>query len=508
MVHRITKQGFPYRKRRYLVVNLDKGSFSYEELDRKTGRNTMGGRALALELWDRWSEPSVQEKTLFDEGNPIVIAPGCCSTVLSLPAQGYAIVTKSPVTGNIAIGCGSGPFSDAFSAVGVDAIVFLGRQNRLCLVEITDSSIAFHVDETLHGLRTEEVADEKISGQGHILSVGPAAERGVPEASVLCDGENVGREGIGLVFAQKNVKGVFLRGSGEKRKSYSDGEAAFFSQSLSRVPAPPNPYDAGARGGWIALSGFSDFTDGRLWAIRKATDRWVKRIALGPNLGLFSSARIDALLDICDSIGLDPISAGMVLANEISQGKVDKEHLGEELGKLGKDASLGLFDRGDGVGLLPFDLRAVPGMALLSTLGDDIVPCRLLQDHVKGRDAARFILMEQLLCRVGQSLGLDEIHSIKPKREWKLMVLAAEASEGHPCTVEDLLALGMRTMEKEKEIAVRLRARTSLPVPRFFQVEPMQGDKEGRVVRIARLADDYGLAYDQAREMLVSTRSR
>lgn len=88
------------------------------------------------------------------------------------------------------------------------------------------------------------------------------------------------------------------------------------------------------------------------------------------------------------------------------------------------------------------------------------------------------------------------------------MVLAAEASEGHPCTVEDLLALGMRTMEKEKEIAVRLRARTSLPVPRFFQVEPMQGDKEGRVVRIARLADDYGLAYDQAREMLVSTRSR
>ena len=52
MAGSVTFEGFPYRSRRYLVVDLDHERVEFCPLDPETGRSLVGGRLLAMWLWD------------------------------------------------------------------------------------------------------------------------------------------------------------------------------------------------------------------------------------------------------------------------------------------------------------------------------------------------------------------------------------------------------------------------------------------------------------------------
>ena len=193
---------------RILIVDLEAGEVSEDELDEDLVAEKIGGAGITKALYEEYQD---------DE--PIVMGTGLLTGTL-YPASALAMITaRSPVSGNVCHAPVTYHAGIELKYAGFDYVVVKGRSNTPVylwihdgVADISDASELWGKDlwETTDALR-RTLGDDLIQ----VLGIGPAGEGGSDIAQVGVNYWASGdRFGFAKLFGQKNLKGVALRGMG------------------------------------------------------------------------------------------------------------------------------------------------------------------------------------------------------------------------------------------------------------------------------------------------------
>jgi len=134
-------------------------------------------------------------------------------------------ITKSPLTGTIAIANSGGHWGPQFKATGHDLIIFEGKADKPVYLYINDDEVEIRDAEHIWGKtvsETTKILQEEFEGC-KVLSIGPAGERLSLIAAIMNDVDRAaGRGGVGAVMGSKNLKAIAVKGT--KKVSLFDEE--------------------------------------------------------------------------------------------------------------------------------------------------------------------------------------------------------------------------------------------------------------------------------------------
>lgn len=191
-----------------LIVDLESGETTNEDLELDLMEKCLGGAALNLDLYQKYADR-----------DPVVLGTGLF-TATFVPASCLGIATfKSPLNQGISHVPLTWQTGVELKLTGFDFVVIMGKSEKPVriwlhdgLADIEDSSDVWGKDtwETVDSLR-QTYGDDLIQ----LLSIGRAGENRLPGAQVSENywGSN-DKTSLGAVFGEKNVKAVALRGLG------------------------------------------------------------------------------------------------------------------------------------------------------------------------------------------------------------------------------------------------------------------------------------------------------
>ena len=111
--------------KRILHVDLSTGKTEIEPLKEEMAKKYIGGIGLGMGLFLDKSKPGTDP---FSPKNPLIFVTGPLSGTMAPSAgNGYAVVSKSPLTGGIAESKAHGFFGAELKRAGYDAVIFTGR---------------------------------------------------------------------------------------------------------------------------------------------------------------------------------------------------------------------------------------------------------------------------------------------------------------------------------------------------------------------------------------------
>ena len=191
-----------------LIVDLESGETTNEDLEIEMIENSLGGAALNLDLYQKYADR-----------DPVVLGTGLF-TATFVPASCLGIATfKSPLNQGISHVPLTWQTGVELKLTGFDFIIIVGKSEKPVriwlhdgLADIEDSSDVWGKDtwETVDSLR-QTYGDDLIQ----VLSIGKAGENRLDVAQVS---ENYwgskDKTSLGAVFGEKNVKAIALRGLG------------------------------------------------------------------------------------------------------------------------------------------------------------------------------------------------------------------------------------------------------------------------------------------------------
>jgi len=192
-----------------LRIDLANMRFYAEEPEDSLLHSCIGGRGLAghylfPEVTRNWDDPAM----------PLLLFTGPLVDTASPTSGRMTIMTRSPLTGTVGDTSVGGNLGTFLKKAGWDGVIITGKSDFLCGIEIDGKNVSITDASHLRGMNTGELS-QHIKGKGAIAAIGPAAEKGVLFSSVMIDGRfAAGRNGIGCVFASKNIKYLRVNGSG------------------------------------------------------------------------------------------------------------------------------------------------------------------------------------------------------------------------------------------------------------------------------------------------------
>lgn len=190
------------------------GEKSIENTPEDLVRDYLGGRGfVARLLYDRLvpgTDPLGPE-------NIVVVASGPLSGHL-LPGSGKThFGALSPATGGYGDSNMGGHFGPALKYAGYDCLVIEGMAEKLSTIVIDNEDIRVIPDEGLQGkgaITAEKELKERFGEEYQILTIGPAGENKVVFACISHDfGRQAGRTGVAAVLGSKNIKAIAVRGT-------------------------------------------------------------------------------------------------------------------------------------------------------------------------------------------------------------------------------------------------------------------------------------------------------
>lgn len=216
-----------------LRVNLSDESIKKEPLPTELVRQFIGGRGfVAKMLYDEIS-PGTDP---FDPENLLIAATGPL-TGHFLPASGKThFGTKSPATGGYADSNMGGHFGPQLKYAGYDVLVISGKAPTPSYMVIDDDNIEVRPAGNLWGqgsLTAEKKLKDELGDAYQIITIGPAGENRVRYACISHDfGRQAGRTGVGAVMGSKNLKSIAVRGTqsipvADLDQAYEKGKEAY-----------------------------------------------------------------------------------------------------------------------------------------------------------------------------------------------------------------------------------------------------------------------------------------
>ncbi len=369
---------------KFIRVTLPRGRISKEEIHEDVLHQYLGGIGLATKFVFDENTPGIDA---LDPRNTLVYAVGPFASS-AVPTSGkFAVAAKSPLTGFIGYGVASGLFGPSLRNAGYDAIVIQGRARGPIYLFIDDdevrlkSAIKF---KDLDAIKVEEtIRDELNDPTIQVASIGPAGERMVRFACITHEStRQVGRCGLGAVMGSKNIKAVAIRGTNPVTLANPEAALIKFKELYKKCQSdatlkyrdlgtpqnvlvfnergvlPTRNFQQGTfehaelvsgerlktelRKGTGACGGCAIGCDhivqvkNGIYAGTKTGLDYESLFALGPCCGVDDISAVIKAADLCDRIGIDTISAGVVIAfaMEASEKGLLDEHLDEDLTDL------------------------------------------------------------------------------------------------------------------------------------------------------------------------------
>jgi aldehyde:ferredoxin oxidoreductase len=276
----------------------------------------------------------------------------------------HGVASKSPLTGLIGDSLSGSHFSEMLRRAGWDGLVIKGQAPSWVVLFIDDDDVRF-LDATRYlGMGTSEtqeairevIGDENV----RVSSIGPAGEHLVRFALIDNDGRQVGRTGNGAVMGSKRIKALAIRGSQGITVADPDGLMAETLKLIQvaqgpgtlkyrELGTPANVLNMNAIGVLptrnfsetvfehaeevsgehlrdhykvksvacagcpIACEQWGAVRQGKWKGARIGMD-YEPLFALGPNCGMSSLPPIIKLVQMCDELGLDAMSAGVTVS--------------------------------------------------------------------------------------------------------------------------------------------------------------------------------------------------
>ncbi len=212
-----------------LRIDLDKKLSEAEFPDHTIYREYIGGRGLAgfylkEHVTRDWNDPSM----------PLLFFTGPLVNTKSPTSGRMTIMSRSPLTGTVGDSSVGGAFGSRLKQAGFDGIIITGKSSELCRIEIFGETVQIKSAVELKGKTVPETM-QIAGGKGSMAVIGPAAENGVLFSSIMIDEHfAAGRNGIGLVFSDKNIKYITVNGS-EKTSVFDEKKLDEASEEVLRL---------------------------------------------------------------------------------------------------------------------------------------------------------------------------------------------------------------------------------------------------------------------------------
>lgn len=347
------------REGRCLVIDLDSRSWRIDPIVPELIETCVGGRLLALALYEKHVRDTATVTARYEQGNPLVCACGLITGYEYLDG-GFSVVTRSPVTGRITTAFSDTSFGRFLRFCSYDALVLSGRLHRSSVIVIDEKGVSFMYADKFYEVTTTAM-DEALGACANVtvLSIGAAGEHGVACASLVCQGQSIGRGGIGAVMGLKNVKAISISA---KPSTAEDGvripavvretfglsfqrmrryiRHSPICRAIARFGSAAEVTDS-IPSGIVSVNNFTYSTDPRLKYLggeeqlrlhgqvrytifsrllpelaspaSQSEPNFSEAIMLGSHLGIFDPDTVRSLLGVCVEQGMDPVSAGAML---------------------------------------------------------------------------------------------------------------------------------------------------------------------------------------------------
>lgn len=224
-----------------LRVDLTTGKASTEPLSEEMAKSYVGGVGLGVRLLMDNSKPGTDP---FSPDNPLIFATGPLSGTMGPTAgNGYAVVSKSPLTGGVGEAKAHGFFGPDLKRAGYDAVIITGKADKLSYLWIDDDNVQLMNAEHLKGKSPyetdmqirEELGDYYI----RVSAIGEAGEKLCRIACIINDEfRAIGRTGMGAVMGSKNLKAVAVRGTKDVNVADVQGFKEFVKMIHERMKGP------------------------------------------------------------------------------------------------------------------------------------------------------------------------------------------------------------------------------------------------------------------------------
>lgn len=198
-----------------LKINVGTGKHTVKNTPEELAHNYIGGRGFVARLLFDMLPQGIDP---LGPDNVVVIASGPLSGHL-LPGSGKThFGALSPATGGYGDSNMGGHFGPALKYAGYDCLILEGAAEKLCTVIIDNDEIKVIEDEALRGkgaIAAEKELKGRLGDDFQVITIGPAGENRVVFACISHDfGRQAGRTGVAAVLGSKNIKAVAVRGTG------------------------------------------------------------------------------------------------------------------------------------------------------------------------------------------------------------------------------------------------------------------------------------------------------
>jgi aldehyde:ferredoxin oxidoreductase len=199
--------------KRILYIDLNTEKLRIEK--RADLNEYLGGVGIAIKLFEENFHPELPP---LHESQPVIFAIGAISSVFPVMTKTVAVF-YSPHTGELGESYAGGRLAFAMMHAGLDAIVLIGKAKKPTYISIRSDNVSFKDARAIWGLPSNvigRIIREREPGPGKrsIIRIGPAGENGVTYASVCVDTyRHFGRLGLGASLGSKNIKAMQVFGT-------------------------------------------------------------------------------------------------------------------------------------------------------------------------------------------------------------------------------------------------------------------------------------------------------
>jgi len=196
-----------------LLVDLDKGAISIEEIPDRVYENFLAGEGLGIYLLYKWIPAGADP---LGPENVLGFLPGLLTGTGSLFSGRWSAVCKSPLTGTFGFANCGGNFSPMIKHCGYDGIFFKGISSKPVYLFVDTGKAELRDASHVWGKDAVESEDLLMAEGGlgsRVACIGPAGEK-VSLISGICNdsGRLAARNGVGAVMGSKRLKAVVLNG--------------------------------------------------------------------------------------------------------------------------------------------------------------------------------------------------------------------------------------------------------------------------------------------------------
>lgn len=196
-----------------LRINLTDKTFKKEELPLDIAKDFIGGAGFGIKFL--YDELKPNANPLGPE-NKLIFAPGPFTGTNVPCASRIAVTAKSPLTNAVGMALSGGHFPAELKLAGYDVLIIEGKAEKPIYISIRDDEVRFRDASKVWGTMTfdcQQIIKDDLRDQNfRVACIGPAGENLSRIACIINERRAIGRKGLGAVMGSKNLKAIAVRG--------------------------------------------------------------------------------------------------------------------------------------------------------------------------------------------------------------------------------------------------------------------------------------------------------